>query len=163
MADWKTTGISAQVGGLRVDRRRLFTVVGAGAGALSLGRLGASAQGTPEANAASGSITIYSGPSEDLVAPVLAMFTEATGISVEARYGNTAEMAAAILEEGNNSPADVYYAQDAERARRHRGSRPLRDAPEETLDMWIRGSARPMVSGLASPAVLGCWSTTRMN
>lgn len=41
------------------------------------------------------------------------MFTEATGIEVEARYGNTAEMAAAILEEGKNSPADVYYAQDA--------------------------------------------------
>lgn len=41
------------------------------------------------------------------------MFTEATGVEVEARYGNTAEMAAAILEEGKNSPADVYYAQDA--------------------------------------------------
>jgi iron(III) transport system substrate-binding protein len=62
---------------------------------------------------AGGSITVYSGRSEDLVAPVLEMFTEATGIAVEARYGNTAEMAAAILEEGENSPADVFYAQDA--------------------------------------------------
>ncbi len=29
------------------------------------------------------------------------------------RYGDTAELAAAILEEGDNSPADVFFAQDA--------------------------------------------------
>lgn len=97
-----------------IDRRRLLTAVGAGAGALAIGRIGISAQATPAGSAvAGGSITVYSGRSEDLVAPVLAMFTEATGVEVEARYGNTAEMAAAILEEGKNSPADVYYAQDA--------------------------------------------------
>jgi iron(III) transport system substrate-binding protein len=32
---------------------------------------------------------------------------------VEVRYGDTAQMAGAILEEGDNSPADVYYGQDA--------------------------------------------------
>jgi iron(III) transport system substrate-binding protein len=96
-----------------LDRRRLLTAASAGAGALTLGRLGALAQGSPEATVTGGSIVVYSGRSEDLVAPVLEMFTEATGIEVEARYGNTAEMAAAILEEGENSPADIYYAQDA--------------------------------------------------
>jgi iron(III) transport system substrate-binding protein len=96
-----------------LDRRRLLTAASAGAGALTLGRLGTLAQGSPEATVTSGSIVVYSGRSEDLVAPVLEMFTEATGIEVEARYGNTAEMAAAILEEGENSPADIYYAQDA--------------------------------------------------
>lgn len=96
-----------------IARRRLLTVVGAGTGAMALGRLGTLAQGTPDATGAGGTITVYSGRSESLVAPVLEMFTEATGIAVEARYGNTAEMAAAILEEGENSPADVFYAQDA--------------------------------------------------
>ena len=57
-------------------------------------------------------LVIYSGRSESLVAPVIEMFTEATGIEAEVRYGGTAEMAATLLEEGGNSPADLFWAQD---------------------------------------------------
>ena len=64
-------------------------------------------------NPETGTVTIYSGRSEELVGPLLADFTEATGIEVEARYGDTAEMANLILTEGENSPADVFFAQDA--------------------------------------------------
>ncbi|MFQ5611769.1 MAG: extracellular solute-binding protein [Anaerolineae bacterium] len=61
----------------------------------------------------SGDLTIYSGRGEDLVGPLLEQFEQETGLNVEVRYGGTAEMAATILEEGNNSPADIYYGQDA--------------------------------------------------
>lgn len=59
------------------------------------------------------SLTIYSGRTRELVAPILEQFTKATGIAVQARYGETAELAATIMEEGPNSPADVFFAQDA--------------------------------------------------
>jgi iron(III) transport system substrate-binding protein len=59
------------------------------------------------------SITVYSGRSEELVGPIIERFESQTGIQAEVRYGSTAELAALILEEGANSPADVYFAQDA--------------------------------------------------
>lgn len=62
---------------------------------------------------ASDVLVIYSARREELVAPIIQQFTEDTGIRVIVRYGNLAEMVAMILEEGDNSPADVFFTQDA--------------------------------------------------
>ncbi len=70
----------------------------------------------PEATAierGGGSLVVYSGRSESLVGPALEAFEKETGIDVRVRYASSASIAATILEEGSNSPADVVFMQDA--------------------------------------------------
>ena len=57
-------------------------------------------------------LTVYSGRNESLIGPILAQFTEDTGIETEILYGGTSAVANQILTEGANSPADVFIAQD---------------------------------------------------
>ena len=59
-----------------------------------------------------GKLVIYSGRSESLVDPIIQQFKGATGIDVQVKYAGTSALAATLLEEGENSPADVFYAQD---------------------------------------------------
>ncbi len=59
------------------------------------------------------SIVLYSGRNEALISPLLETFTKETGIEVSVRYGESAEMAATIIEEGSNVASDIFLSQDA--------------------------------------------------
>ncbi len=59
-----------------------------------------------------GPLTVYSGRGEELVGPLLERFQDESGVEVEIRYAGSPELAATLLEEGTNTPADVFYAQD---------------------------------------------------
>ena len=59
-----------------------------------------------------GQLVVYSGRKESLVGPIIDQFKEVTGIDVSVKYGKTGEIAATLLEEGKNSPADIFFAQD---------------------------------------------------
>ena len=59
------------------------------------------------------SLTVYSGRTEDLVGPLFERFEAATGVKVKVRYGDSAEVSGAVLEEGDRPNADVLIVQDA--------------------------------------------------
>lgn len=104
------------------------------------------------------SLTLYSGRSEELIAPLIERFEQETGISVEVRYAGTAELAAQLLEEGENTPADLFLSQDAGALGALSAEAMFVDLPAETLALvdspfrsavgdWVglSGRARVMV------------------
>lgn len=60
-----------------------------------------------------GELVVYSGRNENLVGQVIEQFEADSGIDVEVRYADTSELTATLLEEGDASPADVFFSQDA--------------------------------------------------
>ncbi len=56
-------------------------------------------------------LTIYSGRTSDLLGPLLERFADETGIEIDVRYGDSADLALLIDEEGDRSPADVFVSQ----------------------------------------------------
>jgi iron(III) transport system substrate-binding protein len=72
--------------------------------ALALSACGSSARGT--------TITLYNGQHEQTTAALVSAFEKQTGIRVNVRTGDEAELGNQILQEGSSSPADVFYTEN---------------------------------------------------
>lgn len=94
---------------------RVPLVIATGTAVLALALSGCAtpATSTDQTAGSDGELTFYAGRDEALIAPLLEQFTEATGIEVNARYASSSELNALLLEEGENTPAEVFLSQDA--------------------------------------------------
>lgn len=145
------------------DRRQVLKLAGGGAVALAMSKSSVVAQdATPEATPAGellgapGELTIYSGRSEDLIAGVIDIIETEGEIDAQVSYGGTGEVAIRILEEGANSPASLFIAQDAGALGQLAAEGRLAVLPDEILGrvdsrfvspdgLWIGLSARARV------------------
>lgn len=95
---------------------------------------GLSACATSPSDVADGKIVVYAGRDEALIAPLIAQFTEESGIEVDVRYGSTPELSALLLEEGELTPANVFLSQDAGALGALSGAGLLATLPPEITD-----------------------------
>ena len=101
-------------------------------------------------------LVIYSGRSRALVEPLIERFEEQSGLNVGVRFGDTAQLAVALIEEGNQSSADVFWAQDGGALGALEQENLFAELPTELLDSvvplyrgdsgtWIATSGRARV------------------
>jgi iron(III) transport system substrate-binding protein len=78
-------------------------------------------------------LVVYSGRAEELVGPLLEEFEAESGIELDIRYADSSELAATLIAEGEESAADVFFAQDPASLGAAAGL--MAPLPEETLDL----------------------------
>jgi len=59
------------------------------------------------------SLVVYTGRDLELVEPLIAQFEQESGIEVELRDGDSTSLAGQLLEEGEDTPAQVFLSQDS--------------------------------------------------
>ncbi len=90
------------------------------------------------------SLTVYSGRSQTLVHPLLETFIEESGLDVRVKYAGSATIASTILEEGENTPADVVFLQDPGSLGSLSDAGLLSELPQEVLSKVAPGFRSPM-------------------
>jgi iron(III) transport system substrate-binding protein len=112
--------------------RHLLVAATAAALVLSLAACGDDDAGAEDTTA---SLVVYSGRNEDLVQPIIDRFAEETGMDVAVRYAGTGELAAQLLEEGERTEADVFFAQDGGALGAIAKEGLFAELPDETLEL----------------------------
>lgn len=103
---------------MRRPPARRLAVIATAAALLPLTACGSGGSGDGKSNGKgkggdSSPLVIYSGRNEQLIDPLLDKLEKAVGSKVEVRYGDSAELAAQILEEGDRTKAGLFFSQDA--------------------------------------------------
>ena len=104
---------------MKIRSQALAGAALAAVAALGLTACGGDAAGgtsTSSGSAGSGAgdtITVYNAQHQELTQAWVDAFTKATGIKVNLRNGDDSEMAQQIIQEGKNSPADVFLTENS--------------------------------------------------
>jgi iron(III) transport system substrate-binding protein len=101
-------------------------------------------------------ITIYSGRIAPLIGPAIDMHEAEIGKDIQVRFGDSPQLASTLIEEGEGSPADLLFSQDASALEAVDAAGLLAELPEDILERvpprfraadghWVGTSARSRV------------------
>ena len=79
-------------------------------------------------------LTLYSGRIQALIGPAVDIYEKQAGGDVDVRYGDSPSLAAQLVEEGSNSRADLFFAQDAGSLDAIEKAGNLEPLPQDILD-----------------------------
>jgi iron(III) transport system substrate-binding protein len=107
------SSIKLSIAGAAMLVAALMLVACGGSGGSPTGATGASngTSSTP-GSLAGQSITLYNGQHEQTTAQLVGTFEKHTGVKVNVRSANEAELGNQIIQEGSSSPADAFYTEN---------------------------------------------------
>lgn len=92
-----------------IDRRHFLKTSALVAGTLAIGQFGIGKARAAEET----TLTFYNGQHAQTTAALVEAFTKATGIKIDIRKGSSSQLANQIIEEGDASPADLFYSEES--------------------------------------------------
>lgn len=102
------------------------------------------------------SLLVYCGRNEEMLRPLFERYQQETGVTINAQFAGSAELAATLLEEGDRTRADVFFAQDVSTLGLLESQGRLETLPADVLDrvganfrsntgVWVGTSGRARV------------------
>ncbi len=145
--------------------RRSFAAAAIAATLLAVSACGASSGTSGQSGAAADGITVYNAQHEALTKEWADAFTKQTGIKVTLRSGDDSELSNQLVQEGKNSPADVFLTENSPAMTQVENAGLFTDVDKATLAQ-VPADYRPSTgkwTGIAARSTVFAYNKTKLN
>lgn len=145
--------------------RRSVGAVALVASLLAVSACGSSSGNSGQSGAAGDGITVYNAQHEALTKEWSDAFTKQTGIKVTLRSGDDSELSNQLVQEGKNSPADVFLTENSPAMTQVENAGLFTDVDKATLDQ-VPADYRPSTgkwTGIAARSTVFAYNKNKLN
>ena len=145
--------------------RRSVGAVALVASLLAVSACGSSSGNSGQSGAAGDGITVYNAQHEALTKEWADAFTKQTGIKVTLRSGDDSELSNQLVQEGKNSPADVFLTENSPAMTQVENAGLFTDVDKATLDQ-VPADYRPSTgkwTGIAARSTVFAYNKNKLN
>jgi iron(III) transport system substrate-binding protein len=145
--------------------RRSVAAAALVASLLAVSACGSSSGNSGQSGAAGDGITVYNAQHEALTKEWADAFTKQTGIKVTLRSGDDSELSNQLVQEGKNSPADVFLTENSPAMTQVENAGLFTDVDKATLDQ-VPADYRPSTgkwTGIAARSTVFAYNKNKLN